>query len=127
VVQENDRLKGEVRGLKLDTVVKGLMGKAGVRPERIDPLFRLTAERFDLTDDGDPMLKSSAKELDKYMAEDLKTEYPEFFQGSGSNGGGASKSNGGAGGAGPKVIGNTPAELMANIEGLAKGEVIVKV
>src|SRR4051812_2308952 len=56
VASERDALKAEIRGLKLDSHVKTLMGKAGARPERIDALFKLSQDRFDLTDDGKPMV-----------------------------------------------------------------------
>lgn len=129
VVQQNEQLKGELRGLRLDTVVKGQMAKGGARAERIDALFRLTSDRYDLTDDGAPMLKGSAKEIEKYIVEDLKTEYPEFFQPSGSNGGGASKSNGGAGGAVTRLAAPTNGvfgkDFLQNVEGVSKGTTVI--
>lgn len=125
VVEENAKLKTEIRGLRLDDRVKAHMGKAGVRAERIDALYRLTSDRFDLTDDNEPMLKGSTKEVPKYIAEELVKEYPEFFAGSGSSGGGATKSAGGAGRTEPIRISNDPASLLANIDALAKGDVTV--
>jgi hypothetical protein len=98
VLTERDQLKSEIRGLKLDSNVKAMMAKAGARAERIDALFKLSSDRFDLTEDGKPMVKDATKEVDKFIAEDLLKEYPEFFQGSGSSGGGAAKSSGGGGG-----------------------------
>ena len=66
-------LEGEVRSLRLDNVVKATMGKSGVRADRIDALFRLTQDRFDLTDDGAPMLKASpGNDVAKYIAEELE-------------------------------------------------------
>jgi hypothetical protein len=95
-----ESLSTENRTLKLDNVVKGVMAKNGVRAERVDALYRLTAHDYDLTDDGQPMVKGRlGTPVDKYVLEDLSKAYPEFYQGSGSSGGGASKSNaGGAGG-----------------------------
>lgn len=127
VVDENGKLKAEIRGLRLDDRVKSQMGKAGVRPERIDALYKLTQGAFDLTDDLQPMVKDSTKEVSKFIGEDLLKEYPEFFQGSGSSGGGASKSTGGTSRVGPTRIANDPASLLANIDRLAKGEVTVDV
>lgn len=89
-----DTLAKENRSLKLDTVVKDLMGKNGVRAERIDALFRLAGEKFDLTADGKPMVKESGKDVVKFIAEDLAKEYPELFSGSGSSGGGSGGSTG---------------------------------
>lgn len=122
-------LAGENRSLKLDSVVKAEMAKGGARAERIDALFRLTADRFDLTDDGKPMLRDKpAAEIDKYVADELRKEYPEFYNGSGSTGGGASKSSN-AGGSGPvkRIAADDQAAFLANLEGVAKGEVAVEV
>lgn len=127
IVSERDSLSSEVRGLRLDSVVKAEMGKAGVRPERIDALFRLNADAFDLTDDGSPMLKDRPGiGIDKYVAEDLKKLYPEFYQGSGSSGGGASKSAAGGGGAKQITYGDQKA-FSDNLEAIARGEVEVAV
>lgn len=121
-----DKLAGENRTLKLDNVVKNMMGKAEARAERIDALYRLTSDRYDLTDDGKPMLKDRmGTPVEKYIAEDLRKEYPEFFQGTGSSGGGASKSNGGAGGVAGRIAapvgGRFGDDFMRNLEAAAKG------
>lgn len=119
-------LAQENRALKLDNVVKGEMAKGGARAERIDALFRLTADRFDLTDDGKPMLKSSPGiEVPKYVADELRREYPEFYNGSGSSGGGASKSTAGGGGSPSTIAATDRAAFLANVEKIAKGQVLV--
>lgn len=118
-------LASENRTLKLDNVVKGLMGKAGVRAERLDALYKLAADEFDLTEDGKPMVKSRpGKEVEKYVAEDLIKSYPEFFQGSGASGSGASRT--GAATA-PGTIPGEGAAFMANINKIRTGEVKVAV
>lgn len=123
--EKAEQLSTENRALKLDNVVKAAMAKSGVRSERIDSLYKLVADEFDLTDDGKPMLKSRpGTVVDKYIAEELIKVYPEWYQGSGSSGGGASKSTGGAGGTRVVTPGDNDA-FIANIEGIAKGEVQV--
>lgn len=119
-------LATENRGLKLDTKVKAEMAKGGARSERIDALFRLTEDRFSLTDDGQPMLKDNpGLEIGEYVASTLKQEYPEFYNGSGSTGGGASKSN--AGGVGTKTIArDDQAAFLANVDKIASGEIEVE-
>lgn len=121
-----ETLRGENRELKLDNVVKNVMGKAGVRPERIDSLYKLVAHEFDLTDDGKPMLKNRmGTAVDKWVTEDLVKEYPEWFLGSGSSGGGASKSTSGA--SGTRVVSRDDSNaFLSNIEGVAKGSVEVR-
>jgi DNA repair exonuclease SbcCD ATPase subunit len=119
-------LARENRALKLDSVVKAEMAKGGARAERIDALFRLTQDRYDLTDDGKPVLKDKpALELSKYVADELRKEYPEFYNGSGSSGGGASKSNAGGGGSPKTIAADDGTAFIANLEQIAKGEVQV--
>lgn len=119
-------LAQENRALKLDNVVKTEMAKGGARAERIDALFRLTADRFDLTDDGKPMLRTSPGiEVGKYVADELRKEYPEFYNGSGSSGGGASKSTAGGGGSPSTIAATDRAAFLANVEKIAKGQVLV--
>lgn len=120
------QLAQENRSLKLDSVVKAEMAKAGARSERIDALFRLTSDRFDLTEDGKPMLRSSpGLEVGKYVTDELKKEYPEFYNGSGSSGGGASKSSAGGTGYRGAVVGTNNTDFLKNLTGIAKGEVAV--
>lgn len=119
-------LKAENRMLKLDNVVKGEMGKAGVRPERIDALYRLSQDQFDLTEDGKPMVKSRmGTPVAKFITDELGKEYPELFLGTGSSGGGATRSQGGA--LGVRTIDATDnAAFIANLEGISKGTVTVR-
>lgn len=116
----------KVRELQLDSVVKAQMAKNGVRADRIDPLFKLTRDEYDLTDDGVPMLRDRpGTEIGKYISGDLVKAYPEFFEGTGSSGGGASKSASGAGGGARNIAADDAAAFLANLEGIAKGTVKV--
>jgi len=120
-------LEGEVRSLRLDNVVKATMGKSGVRADRIDALFRLTQDRFDLTDDGAPMLKASpGNDVAKYIAEELEKEWPEFYGGSGSSGGGAPKSSPSGGGRVRQISRGDGDAFMANIDAIADGKIEVR-
>lgn len=127
VEQTVEELRAENRRLKLDDRVKAMMGKAGVRSERIDPLYRLTADHYDLTDDGEPVVKvKPGKEPEKYIEEDLSKEYPEFFNGSGSSGGGASASSGGAGGGAGRIAAGDNDAFLDNLDEIAEGKVAVE-
>ena len=122
---DNETLKGGLRELQLDNQVKIIMAKQGVRAERIDTLFRLAADKFDLDDDGEPMLAGHpGKDVPKYITEVLGEEYPEFWPSSGSSGGGASKSTGGAGGQRSIALSDKDA-ISANLEDIASGKVTV--
>lgn len=119
-------LANENRSLKLDSVVKAEMAKGGARAERIDALFKLTQDRFQLTSDGKPVLRDHpATELSKYVADELRTEYPEFYNGSGSSGGGASKSNASGGGFSHKIAADDGDAFLKNLEQIASGDVEV--
>lgn len=117
-------LKAENRSLKLDNVVKAEMARNGVRPERIEALYRLSQDEFDLTEDGKPMVKSKlGTPVDKYITGDLLRMYPELFLGSGSSGGGATKSSGGAGGV--RTISIADMTKGDNLAKVARGELVV--
>lgn len=126
-LEEAKALAAENRRLKLDDRVKGTMARSGARADRIDALYKLTAGEYDLTEDGQPMLKTRpGTPVEKFIAEELKGLYPEFYEGSGSSGGGATKSVAGGGGS-VKVIAasdNDPA-FLANLEDIASGKVKV--
>lgn len=116
----------ENRFLKLDSKVKGLYGEHGVQSNRIDKLWKLTKDQYDLTDDDVPMLKSEpTADLGRFISETLRSEYPEWFNGSGASGGGASRST--VGGGGKTVIprGDGSA-FITNVEGIASGAVEVR-
>jgi hypothetical protein len=126
--QQADTLSKEVRELKLDTRVKSIMAKSGVRADRVDDLFRLTAGQFDLTDDGQPVVRENeAIEIDKYIAGELVKAYPEWFEGTGSSGGGAPRTQAAGGARVSRVVSiNDNDAFIANLDGIAKGTVKVQ-
>jgi hypothetical protein len=116
----------EIRTLKLDNVVKGQMSKNGVRGERVEALYRLTADQWDLTEDGQPMVKTRpGSEVGKHISDVLANEYPEFFEGSKSSGGGASRTAAGGGGSPRQIAWGDTDAFMANLDGIAVGKVKV--
>lgn len=117
---------GKVRELQLDSRVKAQMGERGVRSDRIEKLFQLTRDQYGLTDDGVPMLKDEpTADIGKYISETLRSEYPEWFNGSGASGGGASRSAVGGGGKTVIPVGDGKA-FIANLDKIASGEVEVR-
>lgn len=122
-----EQLASENRALKLDNVVKGVMSKNGVRAERVDDLFRLTADQYDLTDDGEPVLKEKmGLEISKYVGEDLRKSYPEWFEGTGSSGGGAPRSAAGGSGSSRVVRRDDNDAFITNLDSIAKGTTEVR-
>lgn len=116
----------EIRNLRLDSRVKAKLAENGAKAERIEKLWKLEKDRFDLTDDGVPMLKDEpTADLDRFISETLRSDYPEWFNGSGASGGGASRST--VGGGGKTVIprGDDRA-FIANLPEIASGEVEVR-
>lgn len=119
ITVERDTLKKDNRSLRLDTAVKGLFGHKDVkvRGERHEALWKQIGDEFDLTDDGKPMVKDKpGTPVEKYLADNVKSRFPEWFEGSQATGGGA----GGAGGTGTPPggggNGNKPGveQVMAN-------------
>lgn len=65
--------------------------------------------------------------IDGLVEQVLKAQYPDAFEGSGSSGGGASRSAAGGSDTGTKVIAaNDPAGFLAHVEEIAKGKVEVQ-
>lgn len=88
--EEGQGVLQENRSLKLDSQVKALAGKNGVRAERIEAWWRQFSDRFDLTEDGKPMVKEHpGKEVVDFITGDLKEELPDFYAGTQAAGGGA--------------------------------------
>lgn len=124
VRKQLEEAQNTIRKLQLDNVVKAEMGKNGVRGERVDALFRLAGDRFDLTDDGKPMLRDNpTAPIDAYISDELAKEYPEFYEGTGSSGGGAPKST--VSGGGNQVQASDNAAFLENLEDIAKGTKVV--
>lgn len=116
----------EIRNLRLDSKVKAKLAANGAKAERIEKLWKLEKDRFDLTEDGVPMLKDEpTADLDRFISESLRSDYPEWFNGSGASGGGASRST--VGGGGKTVIprGDDRA-FINNLEAIASGQVEVR-
>jgi hypothetical protein len=86
----------ENRSLKLDSRVKALALKHGVRADRVDAWWKLNHDRFDLTDDGaEPIVKGKAgAKIEQFIAADLKSETPEFYAGTQGSGSGSSGDGG---------------------------------
>lgn len=82
----------QLRELRLDASLKSIMAASGVRAERIDTLWKLTGDRFDLSENGTPIVKASPTVDVKANVAALVSEYPEFFAAPPANGGGAQKS-----------------------------------
>ena len=73
--------------------------------------------------------KGTAMTMDTFVDQTLRAKYPGAFKGSGSMGGGATKSNAGGGGNGngkPLTIAGSDKEAFrANLDGIANGTVLV--
>jgi hypothetical protein len=117
------QLEAEVRQLKLVTPVKDALRAAGV----IDPddAYKLLADRFDLTDEGQPILRDNpTADIRKWAETDLAKAKPYLFAGSMASGGGA---KGAAPGGKPaRVISASDTKaFLANVDAIAAGDVVV--
>lgn len=86
-LEENAALKAELRKLKLDGNVQKMLLEAGADAKRMDRLYKLVGERFDLSDSGTPVLKDKPTEkLPDYIANVLAPEFSEYFLAKGKSG-----------------------------------------
>lgn len=124
------------RRLTTDELRKALTGKA--LPEYQELLVEHGAKflKVNETDDdfeyvihdgkGNALVadgKGTPMTIDQFVDQTLKTKYPGAFAGSGSSGGGATRSTGGASGRAPAVIANTNSpEFLQNLDRIRKGE-----
>jgi hypothetical protein len=65
--------------------------------------------------------KGTPMSFEAFVQQDLMSKFPRAFDGTGSSGGGASKSNAGGGGA-RNIAANDRAGFMANLEAIANGK-----
>jgi RNA-binding protein YhbY len=102
-LEERDRLKAELRSLRLDSSVKSMLAKADV----IDPdaAWKILNDEYDLTDDGKPILKADpSADIEKHIASQVKSKYPFLFKGTQASGGGAAGTQKGGAQVGTKPV-----------------------
>ena len=137
-LRERERSEAEAQAKiaqqTLENKIREIGIKAGVEDLAVSDFIHRGIQVFKLVD-GEPAArkgdapifskKNPADELSlDEWASDLRKEAPFLFKP--SNGGGANN-RGGAGGAGvKKIISSDPMEFGQNLEGIAKGEVIVQ-
>jgi hypothetical protein len=86
-LEERDRLKQELRTLRLDSSVKSLLAKA--EAVDVDDAWSIIGSQFDLTEDGKPILKADpTADIEKYI-QSLRSSKGHLFKGSQASGGGA--------------------------------------
>lgn len=125
------------RRLKQDELRKALIGK--VDPQYMDLLVehgqkfikvRETDddfEQFVADEKGNPLVgdgKGSPMTIEQFVDQSLKTKFPGAFLGTGSSGGGATKSIGGASGVRTVAAGDKKG-FIDNVEAIARGKVEV--
>jgi len=80
----------KARGLLLDSRVKALALKNGVKKDRVDDWWALNAGHFDLDESEAPTVKDGkGKDVAAYIASDLKKARPYLYEGTQADGGGA--------------------------------------
>ena len=104
----------QLRSLRLDSAVKGLYAKADMFDP--DAAWKITADEYDLTDDGKVILKADpTADVEKHVSTALKAKYPFLYKGTQAAGGGAagSRTAGAAGPSSKPVTQWTPEEKRA--------------
>ena len=89
-IAELEKHKGEVRTLKLNDKVKAAFAEHGAFKSRLDDLWKLHGEEFDLTSDGKPMVKDEpGKDVVKHVQKILagRTDWVQGTKATGSGSG----------------------------------------
>ncbi|MEA2174116.1 MAG: hypothetical protein QOD00_1708 [Blastocatellia bacterium] len=96
--------------------------KAGVLPEDIEDVLKITSHRFKLDENRKPVVLdkdgdvSSALTVEKFWAEEFKTQKPKFYGASGAGGSGAPAGGTGGGSGGAKTVKRDAFEKMAPVD-----------
>ncbi len=101
-----------------------LAGRKSVRVRETDDDF----EAFVADAQGNPLIsdgKGTPMDVDTFVAQTLKSQYPSAFKGTGSSGGGASKSAGGASGAPRNIASTNSQDFLSSINDIALGKTTV--
>jgi hypothetical protein len=78
---------------------------------------------------GNPLVadgQGTPMTFDQLVEQTLMAKFPNAFEGTGSSGGGASRSAGGAGGVGKSIAADDSSAFLANLEAIATGKVEVR-
>lgn len=87
IVDELEAKRQELRTLRLDSAVKGLLAKADAVD--VEDAWKVLGSDFDLTDDGKPFLKSDPSvDIEKHITT-LRATKGHLFKGTQASGGGA--------------------------------------
>lgn len=69
--------------------------------------------------------KATPMSFDAFVEQELMSKFPRAFDGTGSSGGGAPRSNAGGGGGARTIAAGDNASIIANLEGIASGKIEV--
>ena len=86
-------------------------------------------EEYVADEKGNPLVadgRGTPMDVDTFVAQTLKTSYPGAFRGTGSTGGGATKSSGGATGGVKSIAAGDNSAFLANLDGIAAGTTVVQ-
>jgi hypothetical protein len=108
---------GEKTALELRSAVKAMkvrevLQQNGARGARVPVLEKIVTEEFDLVDNEKLILKGKpANDIAKHVSDNIKKNYPEFFEGTAADGGGAGGIQDGAAPAGATM---SVADILKN-------------
>ena len=124
--------------LRQDELLRALVGKA--EPTMMELLVehgskfihvKETDDGFDRyvgDEKGNPLVadgQGTARTIDQFVDTRLKAKFPGAFLGTGSSGGGATKSTGGASGPTKSIASTNSRDFLANLESIATGKTTV--
>jgi predicted RNase H-like nuclease (RuvC/YqgF family) len=113
-------LEKELRQFMLTDKLRAEALKAGVFPEDLNDVLKITSDRFDLRegkivvldDDGDP----TASTPETFFGQTFKEQRPKFYAASGSGGSGAPAGSAGSGSGGSRTIARAAFDRMNPVQ-----------
>jgi hypothetical protein len=98
-----------------------LAGRRAIRVRETEDDF----EEYVADAQGNPLIadgKGTPMDVDTYVQQTLKAQYPGAFKGTGSSGGGATRSAGGASGAVRSIASTNSPDFLSNLADIASGK-----
>lgn len=110
-IEERD---AKIKSMIMDGVVKKAALEAGVNPEDLDDVLKLTNGAFELADDGRVEVKDTGDAVEDFFKTTYKEARPRYYSGSGKSGTGALP--------GLKGVGGNPTLEAQYNEAMKKGD-----
>ncbi|MBA2706497.1 MAG: hypothetical protein H0U59_01660 [Gemmatimonadaceae bacterium] len=78
--EDAESVRSELREAREELTLYRIFGKAGVKADRLGPMYKSYRGDFDFLDDGRPVVSATASpDVESYVRETLYADIPEWF------------------------------------------------